>query len=133
MVANRSSAASASATSSWRTACWPDACLPRPGRPYSRARRRSSATISSACTEDRGRNRSPQYRMMPLMIRKTPATTGLPKISRNGCVRDQADQADRDGGQNDHPGQPLVPAVSTRRSRMELTKPPMIRIQSRQK
>ena len=71
-------------------------------------------------------------RMTPFTARKIPARTGLPKITRNGCS-------------NARPAIPtgmvakmiiqasLWSPVSTRRSRIEEKKPPMILTQSRQK
>ena len=66
------------------------------------------------------------------MIRNTPATMGLPKISRNGL---SATTPTRPTGMV---ARMIIQAsrwsrVWTRRSRIELKKPPMIRIQSRQK
>ena len=78
------------------------------------------------------RNRSPAYRISPLMIRKIAARTGLPNSTRNSCS-------------NATPTSPtgivarmIIQAIfwSTvliSRSRIELKKPPMIRTQSRQK
>ena len=66
------------------------------------------------------------------MIRNTPATMGLPKISRKGL---SATRPTRPTGMV---ARMIIQAsrwsrVCTRRSRIELKKPPMIRIQSRQK
>ncbi len=87
---------------------------------------------ASASSEARRRNFSPAIRITPLTARNAPATTGLPKITRNGCsatspttptgmVARTIIQASR------------WSAVSTRRSRTELAKPPAMRTQSRQK
>ena len=66
------------------------------------------------------------------MIRNTPATMGLPKISRNGL---SATTPTRPTG---IVARMIIQAsrwsrVCTSRWRIELKKPPMIRIQSRQK
>ena len=96
------------------------------------SRSRSAATAWSAWIEARGRNFSPQYRMIPLMIRNTPATMGLPKISRNGL---SATTPTRPTGMV---ARMIIQAsfwsrVRTWRCRIELKNPPMIRTQSRQK
>ena len=66
------------------------------------------------------------------MIRNTPATTGLPKISRKGL---SATTPTRPTGMVARMISQAIrwSRVCTWRSRIELKKPPMIRIQSRQK
>jgi hypothetical protein len=89
-------------------------------------------TRASAATEARLRYRSPAIKISPLTARNTAATIGLPDSNRNGC------SATRPTSPTGMVARTIIHAsrwstVSTRRSRMELKNPPMIRTQSRQK
>ena len=93
---------------------------------------RLAAMRSSASSESGRRNRSPAMRITPLTARNTPATMGLPNSTRNGC------SATRPTSPTGMVARTIIQAslwsaVSTRRSRIELRNPPMIRTQSRRK
>ena len=88
---------------------------PRVADPASRDRRRGPRSSRAAV-----RRRS---RITPFAIRNAAAGIGRPSTVRNSVLQQQAGQPDRDGRQDDQPGQPLGPAWSpggagsTRRSR----------------
>lgn len=97
-----------------------------------RSASRLAAMRLSAFSESGRRNRSPAMRITPLMARNTPATMGLPNSTRNGC------SAIRPTSPTGMVAKTIIQAslwsaVSTRRSRIELRNPPMIRTQSRRK